>query len=237
MGSRHAACGGAGTTGNAVVTRPWDRNHDTARGPAGRAQSRPDPTASVPGSCAAAHGAISQADSSCAAHPGTAKVGGQLGVRSPHSSPGWSCVGSPVSRAPWGVARRSLGDGASVTLDTGEPTQRAAGCEGTGRTGRAQTMSHGACSVDHQYTAPGALTNAAEMPPGCLLSETGLMAAHGGTSWSRACCWANCTMHRSVRYAASAGRAGCRPAGDGAGDQLPRVAVVLRWSCPRGRGR
>jgi hypothetical protein len=40
-------------TGSAVVTRPWDRNHDTARGPTGRARSRAGPTATVPGRCAA----------------------------------------------------------------------------------------------------------------------------------------------------------------------------------------
>ena len=59
-----------------------------------------------------------------------------------HSQGRWSAGGSVPSQFPRMVLRRltryqerlaaSLRDGASATLDTGEPTQRPAGCEGTG---------------------------------------------------------------------------------------------------------
>jgi hypothetical protein len=45
-GIKAAAGGGAQPSSDGVTEYPADRNHDTARGPAGRARSRPGPLAS-----------------------------------------------------------------------------------------------------------------------------------------------------------------------------------------------
>jgi hypothetical protein len=127
-----AGCADARTTCNAVVTLPCNRIHDTARGPAGRARSRPGCTAGVPGRCAAtADAANERMDIQRSADASSRRR--RPGSLFPHKSPGSSYAAPTASRAPMA----SLTRWRKRTLDPAESTQRLAGVKERGRAGRA----------------------------------------------------------------------------------------------------
>jgi hypothetical protein len=88
-----------------VVTLPCNRIHDTARGPAGRARSRPGRTASVPDRCAATADAANERMDTQRSTDGPSCRRGP-GSPFPHMSPGSSYAAPTASRAPMASLKR-----------------------------------------------------------------------------------------------------------------------------------
>jgi hypothetical protein len=169
MGSRHAACGGAGTTG--VTRSSLGRGIGTTtlraalRAVLGRGQiPRPASPAAAP-----LHTVRSVRKTDHALH-----------IRAPpRSVVSW---GSVPSQFPGMVLRRLTGIKSALrrryAMEQAPPLTPVSrrrgrlGVKEPGRAGRAQTMSDGACSVDHEYTSLGAPPLLQRCRPGvCCLTQ------------------------------------------------------------------
>ena len=108
------------------------------------------------------------------------------GSPSPQGSPGSSYVGSPASRAPLAA---SLRDGASATLDPGDPTQRQPGMRERGAsrssppaTGRAKSVPDTAVTHEVQRGATGTTQPVAPRPrPRPVIAGQGPFVLRGGS--------------------------------------------------------